>query len=90
MTQHTKGPWEVMWEDHANVIMRSIIRMEALANARLIAESPKMLEELKTVREWINQLLDFQPDEAADAITNNGEEVTQRIDDIIAKAEGRG
>lgn len=59
------------------------------ANARLIAAAPELLGELKTVREWINQLLDFQPDEAADAITNNGEDVTQRIDDLIAKAEGR-
>lgn len=58
-----------------------------LHNASLMATAPELLAELKTVREWINQLLDVPPDEAVDAITNTGEDVTQSIDDLIAKAE---
>ena len=105
MSTHTPGPWSVWTESNGahQFIEQKTSRVDSVliaelapaheANADFIVRAcnahEALLAELKTVRDWINQLVYFQPDEAADAVTNNGEDIMQRIDDLLDKVEGR-
>ena len=101
--KHTPGPWVVndndtgMTDDgtiinlHGTVIVSSVYGQTteiAAANAALIAAAPAMYEALQEARDYIRQLVDSKEDEAIDNLTNNGEDVEERLNQIIAQAEG--
>lgn len=106
MTQHTKGPWEVMWEDHANVIIgadQAVIadcfhaddrtqgpreQEQALANARLIASAPELLEALNHAHNSLRTFRNVPKEEQE--WTSFDDDVMEAIERAIAKAEGRG
>ena len=102
--KHTPGPWVVndndtgMTDDgtiinlHGTVIVSSVYGQTteiAAANAALIAAAPAMYEALQEARDYIRQLVDSKEDEAIDNLTNNGEDVEERLNQIIAQAERR-
>lgn len=71
MTQHTQGPWEIIWPENKGVSPRikcdsfgTICRLndiwptengyeENLANARLIAAAPELLEALEIITDML-------------------------------------
>lgn len=58
-------------------------------HAPLLAAAPAMYEALQEARDYIRQLVDSKEDEAIDNLTNNGEDVEERLNQILAQAEGR-
>lgn len=96
MTQHSPGPWELNTQDTGmndsgtilgagTVIIPDIYgrsKGEADANARLIAAAPEMKDLLLHALHYIETPGDFTETERL--------ELCQDIDDLIAKAEGRG
>lgn len=96
--KHTPGPWTARFIDAQGQPVVSAehyevatcwhhcvgsIEKEALANARLIAAAPDLLEALKTCRSVIDQLMgDTDPHEETSALV-----ACQRASAAIAKAE---
>ena len=63
--------------------------MELYNDAALLeTAAPAMYEALQEARDYIRQLVDSKEDEAIDNLTNNGEDVEERLNQIIAQAEG--
>ncbi len=98
MSKHTKGPWKItevgfpkdreFWINVNQNIIARVTRVltdddEALANARLIAVAPELLDTLQNIKNWANSC-NGEPEadeialrtiarEAANAIAKAGE-----------------
>lgn len=77
MSEHTKGPWKQRGEDSVCVIDANdnaiaftdtfLPKKECIANAKLIAAAPELLEALKKIAGWATD--NNPPDEAKDCET---------------------
>ena len=89
--KHTKGPWRIS-DDHFIVAdkgekYQNICRLNGMdrheaseANAMLIAAAPELLEALKAVESWMDDLQSINP------FTQN---LLDNVRSAIAKAEGK-
>lgn len=89
-TQHSSGPWMVKGgnvienESGVNIAKAWMTdREEECANARLIAAAPELLAALKSIKEWLDEPIDYQNLPQQIAWANGVAKAT------IAKAEGR-
>jgi mannose/fructose-specific phosphotransferase system component IIA len=92
MSKHTKGPWKkqqhsankwlVITDTSGETVARVYARtdLEREQYAELIAASPKLLEALVTVREWMIPGMDFTDD--------IGQAIKELADKAIAQARG--
>jgi hypothetical protein len=102
MSKHTPGPWETgraAWDEDGDV-MYSLhgIKEATVADCRLIAAAPDLLEALKPFEDLAQAILSESPAEATYfSVFQDCEGVSHRIDldelravsAAIAKAEGR-
>lgn len=83
-TQHTPGPWEhdgpphniIVWSSPENRICFLTSDGPTEANARLIAAAPDLLAALKEAADFVQPF-------------NRAEDLLDKIEAVIAKAEGR-
>lgn len=100
MSKHTKGPWEIDKLDGETWIIPIGVKIvfpnsKGIANARLIASSPDLLERLKDEASFLDAILDCA--EVRDAIEGFfGKQFLEASDqarvwnhEVIAKAEGK-
>ena len=89
MSAHTPGPWKesewAVWAGDEMVVdcgipMLGMSPESAIANARLIAAAPDLLEQLESLKEWVKNW-DCQ-------FTQDPEFSWGPIDSAIAKAKG--
>ena len=89
---HTPGPWHFCGnhvdDAHGMPLCRTTRSFEDLnpLDFRLIATAPELLEELKFVAEWIDKELVLHVDDCVPSRMA----VAERLDRVIAKAEGSG
>lgn len=91
MSKHTPGPWTVVaidWAETGNARFEiKGIRRTGMADARLIAAAPDLLEALKELsRSFIGTYSDDQRSD--DEINNHREHLERMARAAIAKAEG--
>jgi hypothetical protein len=98
MNKHTPGPWSLTKSGVSVDAGKIRIRMEAggqtdeiKANARLIAAAPDLLDELRIMRDWLQeQLGEWLPVEPSHYPNQQLTEMREHLDHIeaeIAKAE---
>jgi hypothetical protein len=76
----TGGQWPYEWDAATS-------QREAVANARLIASAPDLLEALKTVRDYVSDMAEGHIQQTP-ALTAMAHEDLARIDAAIARATG--
>ena len=100
---HTPGPWGIskneageldICEAGAGNMLADLAKCKnAVANARLIAAAPEMLQALKNAREWLDELAGLVQsgmfDAAEDWAGANAVSVDSTHAEAIGKAEGR-
>lgn len=94
---HTKGPWRVRWSEPLNTTVidaggECLARHISNDNAHLMAAAPEMIRALRAVRKEIEALAsdtDGWREWDATAVDQLLGSRLVRLDDLIAKAEGR-